>query len=332
MRAVTSQTTVWTESLNSTKAWTTTSSPGVQVETKANGSLLLTTDFVGSANPQVVTLQRSVSLYVGDNPVLQISVRVSGSAGYGIRFVALAPNGTYFPAWREDSPLQHRHGLGSTENITVNLAREVLAAQKGVPLNGTKIVALQFYLESPSFASGTTEMVVSRLSAVHYTETAVKGGEISGAINGLSLVFGPLPTNLSLFQIFVGFEIQGSSNLVYVPYFVSSGSVQAQGFSYVPKTVTDYEVVVLLPGLVKSSPSFYTGSNGSAILFAPTRGTISHFKLDSVLFRYTSLPLVNSGGLNLDSVRYYLISYLLLLFILPIGSVLLLDEVFRAEE
>jgi hypothetical protein len=141
---------------------------------------------------------------------------------------------------------------------------------------------------------------------------------------GLIINLGSLPSNETLFQLIAGFYISGSSDLSYTLYFVNRYSVIAQGGVYRPKPLLTYEIVPLRVGLVSSAPPFYAENSTWSVSVVAQQGEISFFELDTLAFRYT---LENPSIANLDPnlIRIALDIYLVLLFVIPIDTVIILQ-------
>jgi len=296
--------TIWAESFNNLTAWSLSSNaPGV---VQLNNSLVLSVAFPLKSVSQAVTASRTLNLSLDKNPAITLTLAVTSGASYGIRFYGLTSNGTSFAAWREGSFLQHRRGLGTQETISANLVSEFLLANPKLPLVGSRITKLSLYIEAAPLISGNFTAVVADL--------------------------GPTIQSQGLFQVFVGLDIKGSTDLSYVPYFISGASVLAQGFTYVPKIATTYELALLQPSFVNSSPLFVGKPSSSSIVVSARTGEMTFFRLNSVSIRFLSSLSAPIQTLSPSSYQLLLFYYFIFLFVAPTGMIVLLVKVFRDEE
>jgi hypothetical protein len=322
--------TIWNEGFANLTAWSLSGSAPAILQ--LNNSLVLSVAFSSKPVAQAVSATRSVSLSLDQNPIVTITLRVTRGVSYGIRFFGVTSNNASFAAWKEGDSLQHRLGLGTSETISANLVLEFYLANQKAPLPGSRITKIVFYIEAAALTSGNFAMTVTKLQANSVLETKATSMEVNGNFTGVIADLGPAIANQGLFQVFVGLDIEGTSGLTYVPYLTSGASVVAQGFVYSTKVATTYELALLQPSFVNSSPLFLGKPTSSSLIVSAKAGVINFFRLDSISIRYLTAP--SAAGQLLNPANYQLLAYyyIVFLFVVPIAMTLLLVKVFRDEE
>ena len=277
-------------------------------------------------------MSRSVGISLAQDPIIKANVTLSKGVSYGIRFSGVSPNGTSFVAWQERSSLQHRPGTGSKESVSANLLVESYAANQEFPPPGSKITRVSFYVEAVPGTKGTFVLNVSTLASYALEDNVLDSRHASGNYYGLKIDLGSMQMNLSLFQIFLGYDIKGTTDLMYTPYFTEGMTVAAGGYTYVPKPATTYELAVLTPALASGSSPLPVRTNSSAIIINAQLGRITYFQLDSISIRLDSQVPALEGKVDPSFAFVLSIYYLIFLFIAPTATILLLDRVFRHED
>lgn len=323
---------MWSDDFRNSTMWST--SGGVTESLHVAGSLTLSVAFPISAVPQSASVSRRVVLSLDPDPVLTMTVIVSQGVSYGVRFFGTTPNNVSFVAWHEGSSLQHRLGLGGPETITANLSVESFLADQKLSPSGSKITQLLFYLEIPAREGGTFSLAILSLTARSLQHTRLDSKEASGNFRGLIVDIGYPQLIDNPFQIFMGFDIKGTSDLTYAPEFVRGMLITAQGYTYVPKSITTYELAVLNPAIVPTPSPFRAGTNSSsASLFVVVLGGgITYFRIDSISLRTTSQSPIFGASTEPSNAQSLLIYYFFFLFIIPVALVILLTMAFRREE
>jgi hypothetical protein len=99
--------TIWNESFNDLTQWILppTSIPAFLQD---NNFLKLTVSLPSKSSPQAISIYRNVNLPLDQDPLMSLSLTVSGGISYGIRFFGTTASNASFAAWREGSSLQHR--------------------------------------------------------------------------------------------------------------------------------------------------------------------------------------------------------------------------------
>ncbi len=321
---------LWSDNFTGT-TWHLSTSNTTQTSFTQSHTLDLNVTFTGQPSAQAVTVSRSLNLSLDHDPVVVTQLEVSRGIHYGIRFSGVAPDGTSFNAWSENTPLQHRPGLGLPENVSANLQLQTYLASGQTPVPGSTITRLSLYVEATAGTSGTFAMNVVSVQAFSLNRTGFGSNEVAGNLQGVVINLNLPLVNESLFQVYVDFNIQGSPTLQYTPFLMGGTVVLAQGFTYVQKGVTSYESAVLVPSLASSFPSFLPDQNSNAIIIAANAGQISQFKLANLSFKYTSTPSQSAGLVDPNVAHYMLAYYLLFLFITPVVAVIIVTRVFKAE-
>ncbi len=321
---------LWSDSFTGT-AWQLSPSNTTQTSLAQSDALDLNVTFTGQPIAQAVTVSRSLSLSLDEDSVVITQLDVSQGIHYGIRFSGVAPNGTSFEAWSENSPLQHRPGLGSVENVSANLRTQTFLANGQAPIPGSAITRVWLYVEATAGTSGTFSMKVISIQAFSLSRTTSNSTGVSGNFQGVVINLSLPPLNESLFQVYVDFNIQGSPTLRYTPFLMDGTVVLAQGFTYVQNGITSYESAVLLTNLASGFPNFLPDENSTAIIIAANTGQITQFRLANLSFKYTSTPSQSVGFVDPNVAHYLLAYYLLFLFITPVAAVILVTRVFKTE-
>ena len=117
---------LWADNLSRGEAWPLNVPNTATANLLLNGTLTLSVGFSNQANAQAVSISHNVDLSLDRNPIIIAQVTVSPGAHYGVRFSGLTPTGATFNAWSESSDLQHRPGLGTSENISYSSVWRIL--------------------------------------------------------------------------------------------------------------------------------------------------------------------------------------------------------------
>lgn len=321
---------IWNDNFNNMTQWT-PSAGRIPAVLQVNNSLKLKVTFPSQSSPQAISISRSVNLSFDKGPIVTVTLSASTGVSYGMRFFGVNANNVSFAAWHEDSPLQHRPGLGTREKISANLISESSLANPSLSFIGARITIVLFYLEVPAFTSGTFALLLSDLQAHSTLVTPAGSTEAAGNFAAVVADLGPASSSQSLFQVFVGLDIKGSPDLSYTLYLNQGASVAAQGYTYVPKTATTYELALLSPSLVNSAPLFVGRMGSSSLIVSARAGEIGFFRLDSVEIRFLSAPATVQTGLDTSNYTALVFYYFVFLFVIPVAALSLLVKGFKDE-
>jgi len=323
---------LWNDNFTSKNGWHLTTPNTTTAYFQVNRTLIFGVDFSSQASSQAVSVSEGLDLLLDRNPVVNVQVEVSQGIHYGMRFFGQTPAGTTFNAWQEDSALQHRSGLGTSEDISTSLSLEAYVANGQVAPIGSKITQITFYMEATSGTVGRYLMEVTSMTAYSQQQTEARSSDIAGPFLAVAINLNLPSTSLSLFQTFVSFEIRGTSDLHYTLFLVNGTSVLAQGFTYIQTSASSHQDAVLLPQLSADFPEILSLSNTTQLVISSIRGEINYFKLDNLSFKYTSTPLDTQGLVDPASANLVLSYYLLFLFVTPIAAIILITKVFKNED
>ncbi len=320
---------IWSEDFNNASTWALSGSTPAVLQ--VNNSLSLKVVFPSKTTAQALSLYHNVSLPLDREPIVTLVLQVSKGVSYGVRFWGVTANNKTFSAWREPSTLQHRPGLGTFETILANLVSESSIPNTALSLAGARITRMALYVEAVPLTSGTFSMYVSDLHVNSVLMTKASSNEVSGNFTGLVADLGPAVTTQKLYQVFVGLDIMGSSDLSYVPYFTIGATVAAQGYTYVTKVATTYELALLSPLQVNSSPLFSGNVHSSSLVVSAKTGEISFFRLNSISIRFFSTQAPRSASLDPTASRNLVFYFFIFLFVIPVAMVALVVKVFKDE-
>jgi len=322
---------IWRDNFTD-NAWHLTAPNTTTAQLHVNGTLDLNVVFNSEANAQSVTVYRSVNISLDVDSLVVVELTTSTGSHYGIRFSGVDPSGTAFNAWRESSKLQHRPGLGIPEDITADLVAETYLANGQLPVAGSRVTKVWFYLETPANAGGSFQLQVDSLQASFLNRTTSGSTEISGDFSNILVNFNLPSVNQSLFQAYASFDIRGTPSLKYTPFFFSGLSVAAQGYTYTQSVITTHQVAVLLPSLAAGFPSILPGVNSSSLIIGAVSGSITYFRIDDFTLKFTATYDPLQGTVDPTTAQAFIVYYLLFLFITPITAVILLTKVFKTEK
>ena len=321
----------WRETFNNTPSvWSAPTNPPHVLS--VSGSLKLSVTFPSSSKAQAISVSRNVSWPLNQTPIITITARVSTGVSYGVRFFGVTANNTSFAAWREGSPLQHRPGLGTLETVSANLVTETFLANPKLLVTGARITEVLFYIEAAPFTSGNFSLTLYDLHLNPTITTPADSLELNGNFTGLIANLKSSVSSQDLFQVFVGLDIKGSSDLSYTLYLTRGASIVAQGYTYVPKLATTYELALMSPSLVNSSPLFAGNLASSSLIVSAWKGEISFFRLDSVDIRFLTTTPAPSAALSTANYNSLVFYYFVFLFVIPSSTIVLLIKVFRDED
>ena len=324
---------IWREGFNNRSLWTISgpSSP-VPPYLLVNKTLSLIITIPSRTTAQAWTVYHNLNISLDKNPIVVLRLQVSPGVSYGVRFWGVTASNKSFTAWHEGSPLQHRPGLGSPETILASLLTESSIPNPTLSLSGARITLMAVYVEAVPLLSGTFSMYLYDMHTNSAQITRTNSNQINGNFTALVADLGPTVVTLRLYQVFAGLDIKGSSNLTYVPYFTVGARVAAQGFTYVTKIATTYELALMSPMNVNSSPLFTGDVRSSSLVITARIGEISFFQLHSVSVRFFSTQTAQTASLDLTTSRNLVFYFFVFLFVIPIVMVALVVKVFKDED
>jgi hypothetical protein len=327
---------IWSDNLNGQTQWQLYADNGTQGQlTFSNHSLNLTAYFPISSQYQAVSIyRRPISFSLNDDPVVIAAVDASKGIHYGMRFSGVDPGNLPFDAWYESDTLQHRPGQGINENLTADLALDSYHANGFFPPQNSTITSIKLYIEATPGQTGWFSLILSHIAIWTTQQRPYEEGSVSnGLIIHLNQGFRTVqPTNQSLFQVYVGYRIDGTADLQYRLYLSNGLSTEAEGYLYHRKPLVSYEIAVLYPWQVHDFPTVYSNSNDTYISVVAIQGSITFFSLDTLLFDYLSQTITQSASVDQNSAQYLFSYYLAFLFVTPIAMALLFARVFRNEQ
>ena len=320
---------IWRESFDNASTWAV--SGNVPAVLQVNNSLSLKIVFPSRTTAQAVTIFHNVSLPLDQGPIVALTLQVSGGVSYGVRFWGVTASNKPFSAWHEGSTLQHRPGRGIFETVSTNLLSESSIPNPTLSLAGARITRMSLYVEAVPLTSGTFSLKVSSIQANSVIMTKATSNEVSGNFTVLVADLGPAIATQKLYQVFVGLDIKGSNDLSYVPYFTTGATVAAQGYTYITKVATTYELALLSPLQVNSSPLFAGNVHSSSLVVSAKTGEISFFRLDTISIRFFSTQAPRSASLDPTTSRDLVFYFFVFLFIIPVAMVAFVVKVFKDE-
>ena len=321
---------IWSEGFNNASLWTLSGSGSTVLQ--VNGSLSLNVLFPSRSTSQAVSVYHNISISLDQSPIVTARLQVSRGVSYGLRFWGVTVDNKPFTAWHEGSALQHRPGKGTPETILASLVTETSIPNPNLSLAGARITRMALYVEAGPLITGAFSLYVSSLRANSAQLTKSSSNEVSGNFTALVADLGPTITTKTLYQVFVGLDIRGSSDLSYVPYLTVGAGVAAQGYTYVTKIATTYELALLSPLLVNSSPLFSGSAHSSSLVVSAKTGMISFFHLDSISIRFFAKQTAVGASLDPGIARNLVFYFFIFLFVIPVATVILVVRVFKDED
>jgi hypothetical protein len=327
--------TIWQDPLNNTSQWHVSySQPNMTARATANGALRLNATFASEPYAQAINLYRSVNFSLAQNPVLLISLEASVGIHYGIRISGLDSSGNQFQGWSESSYLQHRNGLGRTENFTISAVVEAYKVNGVFPAPGSSITSLQFYIEATPAQFGQYSLNVFGMKVVapnQYPFDTAKPAqdEMDGIVLTLNSANSVGFTDNQFAQGYIDYYVRGTTDLFYTVYYLHGLTVVGQGFEYSARALT-YNIATFSASKVSSYPPFLIGNDTSAILLSPIRGSFLTFQLGGFSVRYLSQAPNPTAPSDMDAT-FVLAYYVTFLFVTPLAMVILISRLFSHE-
>jgi hypothetical protein len=332
---VTLNDTILKDPLNNTSQWRISySQPNMTARVTSNGAIHLNATIAAESYPQAVNLYRSINFSLAENPVVQISLEASQGIHYGVRITGQDSTGSSFQAWSESSDLQHRPGLGRTENFAINAEVEAYRVNGIFPSAGSSITGLAFYIEATPGQTGMFGLNIYR-TAVEATHqySLNPSSRTLGNMDGIILVVNSTNDlgygDEQFAQGYIDYYVSGTSDLQYTLYYLHGLAVIGQGYYYSANSVT-YNIATFSASNVISYPPFLVGNNTYTIALSPTRGSFLSFQLGGFSIRYVNQAPASATPSGLDPsiiVTYYLV----FLFVTPVAIVILTSRLFRSE-
>jgi len=300
----------------------------------ANGALHLNATIASEQYAQAVNVYRSVNFSLAQNPVLLISLEASVGIHYGIRISGQDSSGNLFQAWSEASDLQHRSGLGRTENFTISAAVEAYKANGVFPAAGFSITSLLFYMEATAGQTGRFALNVYGMKVATPNQYSFStANQVRDTMDEITLVLNSTNglgySDDQFAQGYIDYYVSGTVDLVYTIYYLHGRTVVGQGFVYSSSART-YNIAAFSGGRVAGGPPFLTGNNTYSIILAPIRGAFQSFQLVGFSVRYLSQAPIASTQTEIDAGTI-LAYYLVFLFATPVTIVILLGRLFSHE-
>jgi hypothetical protein len=310
------------------------SQPTTTARISANGVLKLNATIASESFPQAVNLYRSLNLSLAQNPVLLISLEASAGIHYGIRIAGQDSSGTSFQAWSESSYLQHRSGLGRTENFTISADLEAYKVNGNFLAAGSRITSLLFYIEATTGQTGQFVLNVYALKIVAPSQHPFNvANQIQDTIDEITLTINSTNnlayTDNQFAQGYVDYYVRGTTDLDYTVYYMHGLTVVGQGFEYSARSLT-YNIATFSASKITSYPPLLTGNNTFLIVLSPIRGSFLSFQLGSFSVRYLSQAPSTVAPTEIDP-SIILAYYLIFLFVTPVAVVILVSRLFSNE-
>src|SRR5207249_9477652 len=157
---------IWSDNLTGQTQWQLFIDNGTEGQLSfSNNSLNLTAFFPGASGEQAVSVyRRPLNVSFNEDPTAVATVSVSKGIHYGMRFSGVEPGNQTFQAWYESSPLQHRLGLGTIENLTANLPLDTYIASGLFPPQNSTITSAKFYIEAVPGQTGWFSLILSHIA------------------------------------------------------------------------------------------------------------------------------------------------------------------------
>lgn len=327
--------TIWQDSLTDVSQWHVGySQPSMASRTSTNGALELNATIASEPYSQAVNLYRPVNFSLVQNPVLLISLEASAGIHYGIRIAGQDSSGNPFQAWSESSYLQHRNGLGRTENFTISAAVEAYMVNGIFPATGSSITSLTFYIEATSNQAGSFGLNVYELKVVAPNQYPFNAAnQILDKMDGIALAVNATNnlgfTDAQFAQGYIDYYVSGTPDLTYTVYYMHGLTVVGQGFQYSTSSRT-YNIATFSASKVTSYPPFLFGDDTFSIILFAIKGSFLSFQLGGYSVRYLSQASSINAPTDIDpstTVAYYLV----FLFVTPLVIVVLLSRLFSRE-
>jgi hypothetical protein len=327
--------TIWRDDLSDISQWHLAYEKTTIVQARANGVLAMNVTFSPQNEPQAMNLYRAVNISLDSNPVFSATVRVSLGIHYGVRLSGVDENNQTFNAWSESSNFQHRPGLGVNENLTLSAITESYLANGVIPLTGSRITSIRFYLEATVGQLGQFSLVLSHVAVSKTDLTSFNANkEVSGNINEIVLGISVPPDIRSgdqqFFETFIGFYVSGNPHGTYLVYYLQNLSVLARSYGYAASTKFSYNLAFLSPSLAIGFPTFIAFPNSTFIVVDTQGGSLTEFRLDDLSIRFLRQSATPST-LSLSDPTLLLAYYFGFLFVVPTAIVILLSRVVRRE-
>jgi hypothetical protein len=286
----------------------------------SSGALTIQGEFQSASRSSSVAVFKHVNIDLASFPLLEARLNALTGVNYGLRFYSHYSNGTIANLWWEDSPLDHRSGVGP-ETIRANLEyHAALATGQSVGF----LDYLELYVEAgpntaKSFALSLTQFDL-RSDALIPLSSA---GEFRAAYVDMGAVVQPrMPWHLDKVQLAVTVTATGGTVL---EMFLVQGSRVFSSLNpspYVYSALNQYNEFTFYPSaLVKIFPELLPSSNSSLVLLAET-GSILSLAVDSLNLVFLPSPSSSSAISPQTFASYYayLVSFL---FCVPVAVALL---------
>jgi hypothetical protein len=327
--------TIWQDPLSNTSQWHVGySQPNMTSRISASGALQLNATIPSESYPQAVNLYRSVSFSLAQNPVLLISLEASAGIHYGIRIAGQDSAGTPFQAWSESSYLQHRSGLGRTENFTISASLEAYKVNGIFSATGSSINSLLFYIEATPGQAGKFALNVYGLKLVAPNQYRFNAAhQVHDTLDEITLTLNSTNdlgyTDDQFAQGYIDYYVRGTPDLDYTVYYMHGLTVVGQGFEYSARSLT-YNIATFSASKITSYPPLLTDNNTFLIVLSPIRGSFLSFQLGGFSVRYLSQAPSTTAPTELDP-SVILAYYLIFLFVTPLAIVILVSRLLSSE-
>ena len=327
--------TIWQDPLTDTSQWHVGySQPNMTYRVSANGALLLNATIASESYPQAVNLYRSVNFSLAQNPVLLISLEASVGIHYGIRIAGKDSSGNQFQAWSESSYIQHRSGLGRTENFTISCVVEAYRVNGIFAASGSRITSLLFYIEATPSQTGQFNLNVYGLKAVAPNQHPFNSADqVQDTLDEITLTVNSTNylgySDSQFAQGYIEYYVRGTPDLDYTVYYMHGLTVVGQGFDYSARSLT-YNIATFSASKITSYPPLLAGNNTFLIVLFPTRGSFLSFQLGGFSIRYLSQAPSTNVPDDVDP-GIILGYYVVFLFVTPVAVVVLVSRLFSNE-
>jgi len=303
--------------------WRTTSNAQVN---STQSSLVISGVFQNVSTATAFALFKNANVNITSYPLLNANVNVTTGISYGIRFYAQFPNGTEYNVWWEESPLDHRPGIGN-ESLRINMQREAfLATGHAVDI----INKLELYVEDRPYSPQKFQFTLYKLSFENAKLDQISNSQYRAIY--FDLKNAPQENaSWSLNKINSGVTVHASKGSIFSIYFFDGPilytSTTASGLAY--DSLTSYTQYTFYPDTKPQIFPEVLPKSIESIVFVVESGTLESVTISFADFVF--LPTTTSENSQQSPGLYY-VYFIFFLFLLPVGVAILVFREFLSRK
>jgi len=285
---------------------------------ESTGELVLTGEFPASSVSSAFSISRSLVANLTTYPIMYMSIRVSQGASYGIRFYTSSTRGSVVSLWADTDALNHRPGIGQSENVQVNMV-QLTELNTGKVFGSVNSVSL--YVERGASSRPTNFSL--QLAKFEFLDYPFIPAHSPGSYHAIYIGLSQLQQNptLTLRSVQLRGHLNASKGAVFVPYFIQGLSVYPGLVNTIISAPIDVSTTITISVTNGKLFSDNLPTEATALVIIAASGTLTQLVVENISLNYYSRTAQTSSSPSQDRAIYVNDAFFLLL--LPASVIVL---------